>query len=462
MSFLIGVMTRRFYFAQDMGMGKSLLCIAICRYFNRIEKVKRTLILVPNRTNKYDWLEEFKLWTKAECLLLEGSFNQKWKALRDSNSEFVVETYGGFTRMASVKVRKPGKKRDQLDVDLKLMRELQSIFQAIVFDEITNAKSKASLMFRIGRFLSKNAYCVFGLSGTPFGRDVQDLWAQLYLIDLGATLGQTLTLFRAAFFTQKATGFGGYRYKFRKAMDARLHRMLANRMVRYVAAECDLPKVVPIIKSVALPEIAEDYYQRMRDKLYASKGNVKEMQNAFLRMRQISSGFMGYKDDETGERASFEFPDKPKLQALLDLIESTDQKLVVFHDFIFSGDCISRELGKMKIKFARLYGKTKDPAEQMRKFNEDEDVQVMLLNNSAGGFGLNRLRVAKYAVYYESPVSSIIRKQTLRRVQRQGSKHKSVFVYDLVVKGTVDSMILDWHEQSEGLFAAIVEGKVKL
>lgn len=459
--FLIGAMTKRFYFANDMGTGKSLLAIALCLYFAKLNKVQGTLILVPNRTNKYDWVVQFKKHAPyVNCLVLEGSTKDKWQQMYDDDSPFVVETYGGFIRFASEMVEVKNKKKNKLVVHKPRMLQLMNTFDAVIFDEITQAKTKDSLTFRMGRFLSKNAYCVFGLSGTPFGRSPEDLWAQLYLIDQGDTLGGTLTLFRAAFFNVKNNYAGYPEYHFAKRLKGKLNRMLANRMIRYLADEADLPKVIPIRKTILLPDEADGYFQQQLDKLRQSKGNVQELQSAFMRLRQISSGFMGYTDDET--KNIFAFPENPKLEALIDLIKSTDAKMVVFHDFIYSGDRITAELNKLKIKSVRIYGKTKDPDGELRRFNEQPEYRIALVNNAAGGFGLDRLKVANYAVYYESPVPTIIRRQTERRIRRQGSEHGSVFIYDLVVAGTVDEMILTWHAGAKDLFQAIVEGKVKL
>ena len=87
--------------------------------------------------------------------------------------------------------------------------------------------------------------------------------------------------------------------------------------------------------------------------------------------------------------------------------------------------------------------------------------QVLLLNSQAGAFGLN-LQMARYGIYYESPVPVIIRKQTELRFIRPGSEHQSVVKIDLVMNDTVDDAILQFHEQGENLFKAILDGRFKL
>jgi SNF2 family DNA or RNA helicase len=186
------------------------------------------------------------------------------------------------------------------------------------------------------------------------------------------------------------------------------------------------------------------------------------MRNAFLRMRQISSGFVGYYDDDHGSRAEYSFPYNPKLELLMTLIQSIreDRKIVVCLDFIWSGDRIEQELKELQIGYVRVSGTTKDPAAALSRFDNDRRVRVMLLSNSMV-FGLN-LQIAKYLIFYESPVPVITRKQAERRIERQESQHSKVFVYDLLVRGTVDERILAFHKQGKDLFRAIIDGKERI
>ena len=61
---------------------------------------------------------------------------------------------------------------------------------------------------------------------------------------------------------------------------------------------------LPVVDSSALRgavlglgEDAETYYRKAKDAIIAAKGNYRETKNAFLRMRQISSGFVGFHDE---------------------------------------------------------------------------------------------------------------------------------------------------------------------
>jgi SNF2 family DNA or RNA helicase len=460
---IAGAEMRKFCFWYDMGMGKTFLAIALARYFRKLGTVKRVLVLVPNKINKYEWVSDLKKNSRyTSHLVLTGSSRNKWRQLQEGNEFLVIETYAGLVRLlCSMIPADKTHKKPRLVVDPKLIKEFVQFVQGIVMDEsimIARKSGHGSLMHRVCRFIAKRSKIAFMLNGTPFGRDPTEMWGQFHIIDSGETLGESLGLFRAAFFTASQNHWGGFDWTFDKDKQQLLNEMITNRSIRYEAEESTLPGITSIVKHVPMPRGALEYYERARQQIIAASGNYSELKNVFMRMRQISSGFVGYGDDETGERAQYEFETNPKLDMLMSLIEglSPRDKMVVFHQFTYSGDMIAKRLKEAKIGFARLYGKTKDPDAELVRFQGNK-CQVFVLQNDSGGFGLDRLKVARYGVYYESPISTVLRVQTGRRIRRQGSDHSRVFIYDLVVPDTVDAQILDAHAKGIDLFASIVD-----
>lgn len=453
-----------------MGTGKTLMSIAIVRYLQLApDGVSRVLVLVPNNINRYEWRREIKKHSpETTNIVLVGSTAEKWAMLRSTKAFIVIATYAGLIHMVCklVTVKKKGTKDtyiNKMKIVGRLMNEISRTFDAIVMDESTSVANPKKLPFRICRQITNHTKAAFALSGTPFGRDPTPLWAQMFLIDRGDSLGKNLGIFRAAFFKEKENFWSGWpTYVFDPKKKELLHRFLAHRSLRYEADKADLPRVVAIVKGVSLPMDAQGYYEQASKNLVAAK-SILERKNIFLRMRQISSGFLGYKDDDTGSKAEYEFPQKPKLDLLLSLIESAQEshKIVVMHDFVFSGSMICRELDRLKIGYARVYGKTANKApEQLERFDSDPKCRVFIVN-AAGAFGLN-LQVAQYCIFYESPPSPILRKQMERRVERQESSHQKIFRYDLIVDGTVDARIREFHEEGKNLFEAIVNGRESL
>lgn len=461
--FLIGAKLGRFLFFLDTGSGKTLLSIALARWFRRKEKIKRVLVLVPYGITAAEWeLEVEKHSPQTKCAVMdENSSADKWSQLEEGKAFFYVTTYMGLVRMCSTPTKVKGRSGEKLILQAGLVNRLMKLVDGVVLDESHVVGNKHALAFRICRQLRKTAKFFFELTGTPFGRDPTPLWAQAFLVDGGETLGPTLGLFRAAFFETKINFWGGQEHKFKKGLTRKLNRLLAHRSIRYEADEAVMPRVVPITIPVKLPTDAESYYQKLKDGLREARGNFIESKNLFMRMRQLSSGFIGYEDDETGNRAQFKFDRNPKLEQLIATIQSIreDYKIVVAHDFNFSGEEISKALDKEGIGHVSVRGHKKGGREARRKFERDPKCRVFVCSTAAA-YGLN-LQIAKYLVFYESPVPVILRKQMNRRVERQGSKHKRVFIIDLVVEGTQDRRILAFHKQGKDLFEEIVEGRTK-
>ena len=84
----------------------------------------------------------------------------------------------------------------------------------------------------------------------------------------------------------------------------------------------------------------------------------------------------------------------------------------------------------------------------------------MVVNISSGGEGLN-LQVANYCIFVVTTERPDTRRQALKRTHRTGQE-KHVFLYDLVMKNTVELKILQFLEEGKNLFSALVEGTESL
>lgn len=463
---VIGARKRGFAFFNETGTGKTFLSIALMAYFRKTKETRVNLVLVPNKINKYEWRDEgfAKHAPHMKCVVLHGSTANKWKLIDENpGADAFVETYAGFVRMCSdlkeVKRKRKGKtiKINKLVPSKKLIKRCMELFDGVYLDESTYVKNKAALPWRLCNQLSKSAAAFFILTATPFGRDVTDVWAQVFLVDRGETLGETLGLFRAAFFEEKEGWFGGYEYKLKREGKKAISRRLDNISIAYPADETVMPHLSRFKKECVLGEDAVELYERAKAALLAARGEFTESKNAFMRMRQISSGFVGFKDDEEGNRAKYVFETNPKLDALEALVTTfkPNHKFIIFHEFNYSAGVISERLRELGIKHVLINGMRKDGDKARAAFKSDPTVQCLVLSNSAGGYGLN-LQNAKYGIYYESPVGAILRKQTEKRFDRQYSLHKTVILYDLVVKGTVDQSILNFHAEGRSLWKAIL------
>ena len=456
----IGAHMRRFGYFNDMGTGKSFIAMAIAAYYQAVEGARRFVVLVPNRVNIRGWADQCaKHAPDLKVAAMPSKIDDKIALLESTDALLVIETYAGFTRLCA-KANGGGK----LSVDPQMLARVCHLIDGMILDESSAIGNHGSLQTDIVQRIAKlnPQLCVYLLSGTPFGRDPQLLWPQMKILDGGHTLGETLGLFRSVFFSSKRNYWGGYEHEFLKKKTPLLHRHIAHRSIRFPLDQADLPAVTPIVVTLDLAADANDLYQAARTQMRDSKGSYELCKHAFIRMRQISSGFVNLKDPETGERERIEFRNNPKLEWVKSQIEGMDGQIILFHDFIFSGEVLKRELDKLKVSNAIINGQCSGTA--INKAYDDftqGKAQVLLLNSQAGAYGVN-LQMARYGIYYESPVPVIVRKQTELRFIRPGSQHRTVVKVDLVMNDTVDHLILQFHAQGKSLFRAILDGAVKL
>jgi SNF2 family DNA or RNA helicase len=87
---------------------------------------------------------------------------------------------------------------------------------------------------------------------------------------------------------------------------------------------------------------------------------------------------------------------------------------------------------------------------------------IAVIQNQVGAYSIDSLQhSANYLFFAESPIDVISREQAERRLVRQGQKHK-VFIYDLIVSGTVDQKILDYHSEGFNLFEELMRNPSKV
>lgn len=458
---LLGVSYPGFAFWLDMGLGKSRIALRLFRHFHDAGEVSGCLILAKSEAAVIAWEDEIKKWESDlpyTLLLKSMSTEQKWDALNEFEGGVIVGSYGGVTRMLCKLVENTKKKRNQLRMDPKRVRQMTKLIGCLVPDEATTLANQDSRISQLFYHLSKACRFRWELAGIPFGRDPTMLWRQLYLIDRGETLGETLGLFRAAFFKTKKNYWGGFEHTFIKEKEKQLHKILKHRSISYEEGEVkDIAKVVTKVERLFLPAEAKTYYKRFVAEIKKQRADLVERRGSFVRMRQVASGYVGFRDDETGEKAELEFATNPKLERLMELIEEVPpgRKFVIWYEYTHTARLITAMLTKAKVRHQWLYGKTtKDVRRIQDTFDRDDRDRGLLANHRVAAYSLN-LQRANYEFIVEEPVSPIDARQMRKRLARTGQT-RTVFRYELVMVGTADESIREFHREGKDLFEAIV------
>lgn len=465
--FLIMLEVKRFMLNLDMGSGKTLSILMLLMYRKQRGEKPRAIVFVPYLTSIVTWIDEVE--DKAPNLKLVpllGSSTENLAALQ-SEADLFVMCYQSAVAMVSQPVYSTKRRKDVWNFRAADVRKIFADFDMLVMDEIHRCRSPSSLTYRMCRAIAKQVDWSFGLTGTPFGKKVLALWPQYFLIDFGKTLGQSQEFFKAVFFREETNYWGGYDIKFKKRMKPDLRRMIKNCSIHYSIDELhDMPKKVYVQKNLPAPPDSEAYCKKFIEHINSTvqtkgKGSYKEVQSSYLKLRQLSSGFMTLTGDDK-DKIQIEFKENPKLEALIDLIESmpSGRKMVVFHHFVYTNQLISRKLKELKIGHARIWGGARDPIGQLRKFKDDANCNILVINDQSGSSSLN-LQMANYLVFFEQPDDPIIRQQAERRVWRPGQLRRCL-IYDLLVRQTKDHALHKANKEGEILLKSIIAGHRKL
>ena len=134
------------------------------------------------------------------------------------------------------------------------------------------------------------------------------------------------------------------------------------------------------------------------------------------------------------ERMLCGFANKYKLEAVQDLLDSTDERLIIFYNFQNELKALSEMLIEAERPFSIVNGETKDLSAY-----ENSDDSVTLIQYQAGAMGLN-LQKANKIVYFTPPLSSELFEQSKKRIHRIGQE-RSCFYYYLTCKGSVEEKV---------------------
>lgn len=125
-----------------------------------------------------------------------------------------------------------------------------------------------------------------------------------------------------------------------------------------------------------------------------------------------------------------------KLEAARDLIESTDDRIVIFYNFNDELNKLLNIVEQLNKPAAVVNGEKKD----LDPFIKHDDC-VALIQYQAGAMGLN-LQAANKVIYFTLPDRSELFEQSKARIHRIG-QHRPCFYYYLLCPGTVEMKVLE-------------------
>lgn len=125
-----------------------------------------------------------------------------------------------------------------------------------------------------------------------------------------------------------------------------------------------------------------------------------------------------------------------KTTMLKDLLESTNDRVIIFYNFNEELEKIEDMCIRMERPVSVVNGQRKD----LKCYEKDQD-SVTLIQYQAGAMGLN-LQKANKIIYFSLPLSSELFEQSKKRIHRIGQKN-SCFYYYLITERSIEEKIYE-------------------
>lgn len=170
----------------DMGLGKTVITLTAINdlKYNRWA-ISRCLVVAPKKVAEATWSEEAQKWDHLQHLRIIpvlGTTAKRIRALNTPGDIWVIN-------------------RENVPWLAEYYRN-EWPFDMVVLDESSSFKNHNSKRFKALKMVRGLIQRLVELTGTPAPNGLEDLWAQIYLLDSGARLGKTISSYRDAFFTQ--------------------------------------------------------------------------------------------------------------------------------------------------------------------------------------------------------------------------------------------------------------------
>jgi superfamily II DNA or RNA helicase len=421
--------------ADDMGLGKTVQVLAHLLAEKRAGRMDRPSLVVAPTSVVTNWKREAERFAPGLRVLVLHGQSRKAQFGRLAEHDLVLTTYPLLSR-----------DREQLR---------QQPYHALILDEaqfVKNAKTKAAKVAR--ELEARHRLC---LTGTPMENHLGELWSLFHIL-LPGLLGDARQ-FRKLFRTPIEKH--GDRQR-RDQLAARVRPFLLRRTKDQVATE--LPPKTEMTRTIELERAQRDLYESIRlamnskvRKAIARKGLERStiaILDALLKLRQVCCDPRLLKIEEARK-----IDVSAKLDALMEMLGEMleeGRRILLFSQFTSMIRLIEEELRKRGVTWAKITGNTRDRDTPVRRFQRGE-VPLFLISLKAGGTGLN-LTAADTVIHYDPWWNPAVEDQATDRAHRIG-QDKPVFVYRLIVSGSVEEKMLALQARKRELVEGVYGGR---
>lgn len=408
---------------DDMGLGKTHqtmgLLMSIKNLFKSYaEGVHHPFLIVCPTSVIYHWQDKLHQFVPS---LKICSYHGVKRSLEEFNSEHdvLLTTYGVL--------------RNERDILSKIP------FEVAIFDEVQIAKNQSSRVY--AALTRVKANMKLGLTGTPIENHLREL-KSLFDIVLPSYM----------------PGDAEYRKIFVRPIEKEQDqekKQLLNRLIHPFTLRRKKEEVLKELpektEEVAYCDLLPTQQELYTDVLLKRRlALLEELQNEgepipYMHIFALLSSLKQICDHPAvylKQPADYKEYESGKWELFLELLceaRDSNQKVVVFSQYLHMMDIIQEYLKENKIGFASLRGATRDRREQLKFFQEDPSCEVFVGSLHAAGLGID-LTAGSVVIHYDRWWNAARENQATDRIHRIGQT-RGVQVFKLVTKGSFEEKI---------------------
>jgi SNF2 family DNA or RNA helicase len=421
------------------GLGKTAVALFVFLILRRLGLVKELLVVVEKNLMWNVWPQEILKWEQTSRLriaTLHGS---------DKDVELL--------RKADVRLINPEglywlvRQKHWMVKSRKIM---------LVVDESTKFQNTVTQRFRALRKLLPRCSRRYILTGSPAAKKaskgIMGLFGQVFILDMGHTLGNYITHFRDQYFYP--CGYLGKEWKLQPGARKRFYKKIRDLMIRFGEDQLDLPPLHFVDRRIRMPLRAREQYKELEKELVLEwlSGDVVAANAAVksMKLRQFTGGAVKYSERKKDTK-NYKLVHTCKIEELLQLLEELKgEPALIYYEFRHEVEAVRAYFKKHAPQYQNFIALNGDSKKwEVRNAIDDwkeGKIEILFSNITRG---LNLQGEGGAVIYYSLPWSLEKFQQFYMRIHRQGQKRR-VIVYRLIVKESVDEDIVQALYESEG------------
>jgi len=429
---------------HEQGLGKTKIAIDLLLYWLDSTSID-TVLVVTKKQLVQNWEREFKCHTLIKPVILDT----------DKQNNYFVFTGPARVVITNFEILLAEKKCFKL--------YLQTRNVAIIIDESTKLKNpNANLtktFFELGPQFHKRVI----MTGTPVANRPYDIWAQIYFLDQGASLGSDFKEFkRKTDLSNKLVDSIDLQKKF-ESMVAVIYDKIKSFSVREIknGGIIELPDKVYIREEVEFSPEQKVLYDQICEELKVEvlkNGEIIEDDSTaivkrLLRLVQVTSNPRLVDESFKGRSAK-----EAVLNKLVCQIIQAGEKCIIWTSFIENVEDFTKiyaDYGSVKIHGGM---KMADRNRSVERFRTD-DYQVLIATPASAKEGLT-LTMANHVIFYDRGFSLDDYLQAQDRIHRISQK-KNCYIHNIIMNGSIDEWV-DVLLKSKQHAASLAQGDILL